>query len=380
MKQTNLKKKILMAGALSAMLLASLTIGEDEVHAAEKTAVSVTIEQKDEEKVVNFDEVVSQLKGTQKKGEDDRGAYNEYAVNDRIIKLYDEVHIAYVDGVEEAYDINNGSTGELLPGWTDNPSFEENGVRIPLAFAERILNIKIDGETVVKEDDKESKEDKESEESEESKEKEETEAVENTEDNNAEKETKESVATSESIESKGSQKESSKPAQSANNTQQKATKPASNNSNANAEAERARNEAAAKAEAEAEAKAKAKAKADAQAKADAAAKAKAEADRVAKEKAAAEAKAKEEANKPKPISVDTIRSYAKSLSPNILVESGNGIIQISHNAGFGTADEYNYDLIAKTQSKMTAKLNSMGAKWSFFSKGVEGYIIQVNTK
>lgn len=372
MKQTNLKKKILMAGALSAMLLASLTVGEGEVQAAEKTAVSATIEQKNEEKIVNFDEVVSQLKGTQKKGEDDRGAYNEYAVNNCIIKVYDEVHIAYVDGVEEAYDINNGSTGELLPGWTDNPSFEENGVRIPLAFAERILNIKIDGETVVKEDNKENKEDKESEESKESKEKEETEEAEKTEDNNAKKETKESVATSESAESKVSQKESSKPAQSANNTQQKATKPASNNSNANAEAERARKEAAAKADA--------KAKADAQAKADAAAKAKAEADRVAKEKAAADAKAKEEANKPKPISVDAIRSYAKSLSPNVGVYSGQGMVSIYHSAEIGTPDEYNYDLIKSTSSKMAAKLNAMGAKWEYSVYGVDNYEIMVYLK
>lgn len=137
-----------MKQSLAALALLSAGVGAStlSVQTASAAEKSLNIQLIQGEETINLDALVSSMGGTILVEQDEKGQYKEYVIDETVIRIYKNAHVVAINGNMESFVTATTETGVILPQWAESPTFGDDGVYVPVAFAERVLEVQtVDG-------------------------------------------------------------------------------------------------------------------------------------------------------------------------------------------------------------------------------------------
>ena len=136
-----MNKRMKQSLAILALLSAGIGASALTVQTASAAENSLDIRLIQGEETINLDALVSGMGGTILVEQDEKGHYKEYMVDGTVIRIYENMHVAFVNGNAESFATATTESGVVLPQWAESPTFGDEGVYVPVAFAERVLKV-----------------------------------------------------------------------------------------------------------------------------------------------------------------------------------------------------------------------------------------------
>ena len=141
-----MNKRMKQSLAVLALLSAGIGASALTVQTASAAEKSLNIQLNQGEETINLDALVSGMGGTILVEQDKKGQYKEYVLDETVIRIYKDAHVATINGNVESFVTVTTETGVILPQWAESPTFGHEGVYVPVTFAERVLEVQtVDG-------------------------------------------------------------------------------------------------------------------------------------------------------------------------------------------------------------------------------------------
>lgn len=141
-----MNKKMKQSLAVLALLSVGIGAGALSVQTASAAENSLDVQLIQGEETINLDALVTGMGGTILVEQDEKGRYKEYVLDETVIRIYKDAHVANINGNAESFMTATTETGVILPKWAESPTFGDEGVYVPVAFAERVLQVQtVDG-------------------------------------------------------------------------------------------------------------------------------------------------------------------------------------------------------------------------------------------
>lgn len=141
-----MNKRMKQSLAVLALLSAGVSINALSVQTASAAEKTLEVQLIQGEETINLDALVSGMGGTIMVDHDEKGQYKEYVVDETVIRIYKDAHVTNINGNPESFVTVKTETGVVLPQWAESPTFGDEGVYVPVAFAERVLEVQtVDG-------------------------------------------------------------------------------------------------------------------------------------------------------------------------------------------------------------------------------------------